>query len=336
MLLFFPLRTTSFAGEKAAAVDEGFPARPIRIIVPYAKGGGLDVASRVVAKYASPHLGQIIEIDNITRGGNVHGYIEAIDAAPDGYTMAAWTNGLVTDALLIKNVPYTYSDVRPLCMFASDPHIIAVDRRFAEEAGINVLEDLFDYTKLHPGVVSIGMGGNWTTHDLMRMKIERIAKVKFNRIPFLGGALALKAVADGNCNVATPFVSELVGLNESARERILPLAVAYHERIQQFPDVASVPELGYPGMTQSIWRIFALPKDTPDQIIAILENAFRKAIESPDFLDEARALGVNPFFVGSEKLDNFLEKEYKFYLNKSRFWENRANTETPAKGNEEE
>lgn len=304
----------AFGGE----VEAGFPSRPLTIIVPYAKGGGLDVASRLVARHAAPFLGQHVEIENITQGGNVKGYMKAVEAAPDGYTLAAWANGLVTDSLIIKNVPYTHKDVRPLCMFANDPHVIAVGREFADEAGINALEDLFEYARAHPGAVSMGAGGNWTTHDILRLKMERMAKVRFNRIPFLGGAPALEAVANGNCHVATPFVSELLASDK--RDRILPLAIAYHERVEQLPDLPSVPEVGYPGMTQSIWRLFALPKNTPEPIMRILEEAFRQAIESPDFIDEARELGVNPLFMGMDKLESFIDKEYRYYLGKVKSW----------------
>lgn len=309
---------TAMSRVEAGEVEKGFPSKPLKIIVPYAKGGGLDVSSRIMAKYAAPILGEMIDVENITQGGNVRGYLKAIQSDPDGYTLSAWGNGLVTDSILIKNAPYSYHDVKPLCLFANDPHIIVVSKEFAEDAGINALEDLFEYARLHPGIVSIGVGGNWTTHDFMRMKMERIAKVKFNRIPFLGGAPALQAAANGNCHVATPFVSELLGLQD--KDKVIPLAVAYHDRIAQFPALASVPEVGYPGMTQSIWRVLALPKDTPEPIVQILESAFQQVIENPDFIDEARSLGVNPFFMGSEKLSSFLEKEFRFYSLKARNW----------------
>lgn len=307
-------------------LESGYPSHPISIIVPYSEGGGMDIAARLIAKYAAPNLGQNIEVHNITLGGNVRGYQEAVKAAPDGYTLAAWANGLVTDTLLVKTAPYRYTDVKPICMFANDPHVIVIDKAFADETGITVLEDLFEYAREHPGALAIGMGGNWTTHDFMRMKMERIAGIKFNRIPFLGGKPALQAVANGNCQVATPFVSELLGLSD--KRNILPLAVAYSVRIPQYPDLASVSELGYPGMTQSIWRVLALPKKTPETVKRQLESAFRRVFENPEFHEEAELLGVNPYFMESDKLELFLEREFRFYSQKLRSWAGGSPTPT--------
>lgn len=300
----------------AVESDPGYPSHSVSIIVPYSEGGGMDIAARLLAKYAAPNLGQTLDIKNVTLGGNVRGYEMAIGADPDGYTLAAWANGLITDSLLVKAAAYRYSDVKPVCMFANDPHIIVVEKSFAGESGISTLEDLFEYAREHPGVVSIGMGGNWTTHDFMRVKMERIGKVRFNRIPFLGGRPALQAVANGTCQVATPFVSELLGLSD--RENVLPLAVAYPVRVSQYPDLASVVELGYPGMTQSMWRILALPKRAPERVKRRLEDAFRRVFENPEFIDEAELLGVNPFFMESDKLELFLEREFRFYSQKVR------------------
>lgn len=316
--LSFTIIYTVAACALSAEFEPGYPSRPISIIVPYSEGGGMDIAARLIAKYAAPNLGQNIEVENIPHGGNVRGYQQAVEAPPDGYTLAAWANGLITDSLLVKTAPYRYTDVKPVCMFANDPHIIVVEKNFAREAGIEVLEDLFAYAREHPGIVSIGMGGNWTTHDFMRIKMERIGRVAFNRIPFLGGRPALQAVASGTCQIATPFVSELIGFAD--RRNLVPLAVAYSERVPQFPELASVAELGYPGMTQSIWRILALPKHTPEPIKRQLESGVRRAFENPEFIDEAESLGVNPFFMESDKLELFLEREFRFYSHKVRTW----------------
>jgi Uncharacterized protein conserved in bacteria len=303
------------AGESLAS---SYPSKPIRIIVPYAAGGGMDIATRLLARYAEMELGQNIVVENITKGGNVAGYLEGIGASPDGYTLLAWGINLVTDELIVKSAPYTYKDVLPLCLFADDPEAIVVEAEFARENDIATLEDLFAYVRANSGTVTIGMGGNWTAHDFLRLKMEAQTDVKFNRMPFLGGKPALQAAATGNCNVALPFISELLGLENA--DGVVPLAVAYDERVPQLPDVPSVGEAGYPGMTQSIWRVLSLPNGTPDGVVSVLENAFRKAIANPGLREEARALGINPVFRSSVGLGTFLEREHAFYLVKAREW----------------
>lgn len=303
------------AGESMAP---SYPSKPMRIIVPYAAGGGMDIATRLLARYAETELGQNIVVDNITKGGNVAGYLEGIGAPPDGYTLLAWGNGLVTDELIVKNAPYTYEDVMPVCMFADDPEAIVVDAEFARENGIVTLEDLFAHVRANPGAVTIGVGGNWTVHDFLRLKMEARAGVKFNRMPFLGGKPALQAAATGNCNVAMPFISELLALDNM--DGVIPLAVAYDARLPQLPDVPSVGEAGYPGMTQSIWRIISLPKGTPENIAFTLENAFRRAAANPGLREEARKLGINIVFISSAGLGPFLARERASYLEKTREW----------------
>ncbi len=302
----------------AAEPTDAFPSRPVEIIVPFAAGGGLDVATRLLAKYAEPHLGQRITVVNKTRGGNLAGNREGIAADPDGYTLLAWGMGLVTDELIIKNVPYTYQDVVPVCTYADDPEVIVVQTRFARDHGIASLDDLLAYVRDNPEQVTIGMGGNWTAHDFLRLKIQTSAGVVFNRMPFLGGAPAIKATAEGNCNVALPYVSELIPYLGS--DEVTPLAVAYTERINQLPDVPTTVELGYPDVVQTIWRVLTAPKNTPTAIVRRLEAAFRKAIATPGLRREAATLGVNPVFRGSASTRDFLRKEHDFYAEKTVEW----------------
>lgn len=314
VLLLFLLCCRARAGEDASL----YPSRPVEIIVPFAAGGGMDVAARLIAKYAEPVLGQQISVVNRTRGGNIEGNSEGIAAVPDGYTLLAWGNGLVTDQLIVKSASYTHNDVMPVCMFGSAPEVIVVEAEFARDNGIATLEDLFEHARANPGQITIGMGGNWTTHDFLRLKMEVQADVSFNRMPFLGGAPALKATAEGNCNVAVPFISELMPYADS--DAIVPLAVAFERRVSQFPEVPTTAELGYPDMTQSIWRVFSVPLGTSPAIVRRLESAFWRVLVNPEFRGEAEAIGVIPQFMNAEETRDFIEREYQFYAERTQEW----------------
>lgn len=323
LAVVFAMALWAVSPARSADKPDDFPARQLQIIVPFAQGGGLDVATRVLARHAEPELGQSIVIVNKTQGGNIQGNLDAMRADPDGYTLGAWGSGLATDELLIRNVPYAHTDVQPICVFANDPGIITVGRQFADEHGIATLEDLVGHVRDNPGLVTMGMGGNWTTHDFLRVKLEGAAGIKFNRMPFLGGALAIRATAEGNCNVATPFMSELLPWLES--DRVVPLAVAYNQRLPQIPDVPTTAEAGFPGLTQSIWRVLTVPKGTPEEVVRRLESVFRKASHSREYLAEARELGVNPMFGGVEYTERFVQYEYEYYLLKTEEWGIRVN-----------
>lgn len=148
--------------------------------------------------------------------------------------------------------------------------------------------------------------------------MEARAGVKFNRMPFLGGAPALEAAAAGNCDAALPVVPEILGLKK--RDGAAPLAVAHGTRVQHLPDVPGVAELGFPEMTQSVWRVLTLPKETPSWIARRLEEAFRRAMLGREFIEEAAASGINPVFMNAADLAAFLEREYAFYLEKTTEW----------------
>ncbi|MCD7898035.1 MAG: tripartite tricarboxylate transporter substrate binding protein [Planctomycetaceae bacterium] len=310
--LLFCLCVSLLARPAVAADDQPvyYPEKTVTIIVPFAAGGGLDLSVRLLAKYAAPKLGVPVEVVNLTRGGNIRGNMEGIQAYPDGYTLLAWGSGLFTDDLLVRNAPYTYEDVEPVCGFMNDPEIFVADRIFAERRGVATFTQLLDYVRDNPGQVTIGMGGNWTAHDLFRLRIERVADVRFNRMPFLGGRLALEAVAKGNANVANCFAAELVGLPDRMRENVLPLAVASEEPLPILPDVPSVVELGYPNMAQSMWRMITAPRGTDPAIVAKLESVVREVLQNPMFHEEATRMGFFPVFMGADEMAVYLKESH--------------------------
>lgn len=286
----------------------GYPSKPIQVIVPFSAGGGLDLSIRLLATYAEPELGQRIDILNMTRGGNIQGNLHAVRAAPDGYVLGCWGMGLVTDELIIRNCPYTHNDVIPLCMYSNDPHVIVVNAAFARERHIFTLRDLVEYVRRHPGKVMFGMGGNWTSHDFVRIKIEESTGITFVRLPFLGGAPALAAAAEGNCDVATPFIAEFLPLARS--DKVIALAVTHPERLAVLPDVPTTAEAGYPDLVHSMWRVITVPKHTPQELVTYLASVFQRAVAHPEYANAAREMGINTEFKGPEELPGFVEAEF--------------------------
>ncbi len=296
----------------------GFPDREMTLIVPFAAGGGMDICARILAKYMTEEMGQPVRVVNRTDGGNIKGNLSGVEAPPDGYTLTFWGRGLVTDQLIIKDVPYTYEDVLPICLVAQDPHVITVRRDMAERAGIANLEDLFAYVRQHPMEVTFGLGGNWTTHDLLRVKMERQAGVKFNRMPFLGGALALQAALAGNCDVVVPMLAEIVPVADS--RAILPLAVSFNARQAVLADVPTVAEAGYPDLVETVWRVISAPRETPPDIVAYLESVIGKVSELPEYQAETAAAGVNSYFLGHDETVQFVADQYGYYLRATEEW----------------
>ncbi len=305
---------TAVAAEKPA----NYPAKPVEVIVSFAAGGGLDTTIRVIAKHAEPILGQRIVVSNKTGGGNIQGNVEAMKARPDGYVLGTWGNGLVTDQLLLKGIPYVYTDVQAVCMVGNDPNVIAISKKWAEEKNVKTFQDLMRYAKEHDGKITFGAGGNWTPHDFLRIKMEEAGGFKFNRMPFAGGAPAMQAVAGGSCDVASPFLPEIMSLMDS--DLLLPLAVASEKRVAQLPDVPTTAECGYPQIVQGVWRLISVPKKTPKPVVDYLASVFEQTLASPDFKADADKLGINPVFMNTEQVNAFIEQEFVYFAKKTEEW----------------
>ena len=303
-----------FAAEKPA----NYPAKPIEMIISFNAGGGMDTTFRVIAKYAEQLLGQRVVVSNKPGGGNIQGNVEAMKARPDGYVLGTWGNGLVTDQLLLKGIPYVYTDVQPVCMVGIDPNVLAVGAKWAAENNIKTLQDLMKYAKENDGKVSFGAGGNWTPHDFFRIKIEDAGGFKFKRMPFSGGAPAMQSVAGGSCDVASPFLPEILNMIDSGL--LLPLAVGSESRVAQLPDVPTVGECGYAGAEQGIWRLVSVPKATPKPIVDYLASVFEQVLANPEFKEEAKKIGVNPVFIGPDKVAAFIDDEFKYFEKKTEEW----------------
>lgn len=302
----------------SADAPSGYPGRPVEVIVPFAAGGGMDKTARILAKYAAKRLGNRMDVVNLTAGGNIQGKTTAINAAPDGYTLCFWSNGLVTDELLVRNATYTHEDVQPVCMVAYDPHVIVVGKVFAEHTGVRTFADLVEFMRANPGRVTFGVGGNWTSHDFVRVKIEAAAGVKFARMPFLGGGPALQATASGNCDVATPIAPEYIDNPDAAN--VIPLAVTYRNRMRRLPDVPSVSDLELPGLEQVLWKVIAVPKETPKPIVDYLARTFDDTMRDPEFASEAYDSGITVVRMFGEELRQFIASEYELYGRLTEEW----------------
>ena len=286
--------------------DLDYPKKPVEIIVPYDAGGGQDIAARTFAKYLEENLGQRVIVQNVTGGGGVVGHTEIADADPDGYTIGIIHTFTAVDQFTLEGIPYTEKDFLPVAMIAADPHVLVAK----QDLGIDNFNDFIDHVKSNPGAVTIGMGGPWNGHDFFRINLENATDTQFERVVFQGGAPALTAVAGGNIDSATPFVAEAMAQVDVGS--VVPLAVTSDERSNLLPDVPTVKEMGY-DVTQYMWRGFAVPAETPMEIVEYLEDAFTKTFENPEYQEEAEQAGISLSFKGHEEFQEYYSEEFEKY-----------------------
>ena len=278
----------------AAAQTETFPARPIKLLVPYAAGGGTDAIARLVAQSVSEELGQSVVIENNGHaGGNIATH-QAATAAPDGYTVLMANQGpMVVNPHLFKSVkidPLKAFD--PVTLIASAPLLVVV----RTDSGFKSLADLVASAKQKAGKLTYGSAGNGSASHLATVLFEQQAGFRAVHIPYRGAGPAINDLLGGQLDFMITTVPSILGQIEG--KLLTPLAVTSTERAAIFPDLPSVAESGWPSYSAAAWYGFAVPKGTSPERIEILRAATVKAINSSVLKDRLAKEGTVP--IGSE------------------------------------
>ncbi|MCH3918270.1 MAG: tripartite tricarboxylate transporter substrate binding protein [Spirochaetia bacterium] len=289
-----------------AEVDHSYPTKPVKIVVPYGAGGGSDITIRLLAKYMEPTLGQNIVIQNVSGGSGTIGWTQVSEAKPDGYTLSYGDCLMSNGQLLFKGITYDNTSFTPIAMYANDPHIIVASKN----SGITSFQQLVEYVKQHPGQVTFGLGGAWTSHDFLRLSLEEATGISFKRMVFQSGALAVTAVAGGNCMVAVPFVSEALAQIEAGN--VIPLAVSSAKRIDVAPQIPTIKECGV-DYTHTMWRGIIAPAGLPDNIIHAVDTAIGKAFDNPEYVKAAKNAGSFPEYMGYDQFHDYFNQNHETY-----------------------
>jgi tripartite-type tricarboxylate transporter receptor subunit TctC len=293
------------AGVECGEAKLNYPVKPIEMIVAYPAGGGQDVNMRILAKHVEKYARVRVVVINKVGGGGVVGTTEMARAKPDGYTLGTLHTGAVTDELTIKGLPYTHKSFIPVMRVGADPHLLVIRNSLNMD-----FKQFIEFVKKSPGKVAIGVGGTWTTHDFLRVKMEKGIGLQFLRTPFQGGAPAVQAVAGGHIDCSTPLLPE--GLPSIEGKLVTPIANSGSERSPAVPNIPTIKELGY-NIVETIWRGISVPPGTPGEVITFLEDAFVKACQDPDFQKDLRKAGGTPSCMNRKEFTKFYQEEFASY-----------------------
>lgn len=278
----------AFAPSLAEA--QKYPTRSIRLLVPYAAGGGTDAIARLVANGASEKIGQIIVIENNgAAGGNVATQ-QAASAAPDGYTVLMANQGpMVVNPHIFKNMkvdPLTAFD--PVTLIAAAPLVLVVpnDLKFKS------IRELIDYAQKNPGKLTYGSAGNGSASHLATVLLGHIAKVDMLHVPYRGAGPALNDLLGGRTDFMITTLPSVIGLIDGSQMR--PLAVTTKARTKKFPDVPSISESGWDAYEATAWYGFVVPKGTPKEINAKLRDATIETITKGIVRERLEGEGAEP------------------------------------------
>jgi len=281
-----------------------FPAKPVRIIVPFPAGGPSDLLTRMMAPRLTEIWGQQITVDNRPGAGTIIGTELGAKAAPDGYTITLVSTGHATNPGLHSKLPYdTLADFAPVTLGTTLPMVIVAHPSFAA----HTFKEFIALAKTHPGEIGFATSGNGTTGHLGGELLKSVAHVNLIHIPYKGSAPAIADVLGGQ--VATTFDGLPAGLPHVQAGKLNALAVMSTERSPLLPNLVTIAESGYPGFSADSWFGFVVPAKTPPAIVKQLNADMVKVVKLPEIRDRLIAMGYRPIANTSEEFDAFIRAE---------------------------
>ncbi len=255
------------------AAGAQYPQRSITLIVPFAAGGPTDTIGRLLAERMSKSLGQTIVVENVAGAGGIIANNRVKQAAPDGYTLAIGHLGTHVLAPAVQQLEVDYvSDFEPIGLVATNPQVI-VSRNDVPAKDLN---GLIAHVKANPGKVSYGTGGPGTPSHVMAVYFGTQVGSPLNIVHYKGAGPAMQDVIAGHVDLSFDQAVTALGLVKAGRVR--GYAVTAKARLASAPDIPTVDEAGLPGFYMSIWHALWVPRGTPREVTAKLNEALREAL----------------------------------------------------------
>jgi tripartite-type tricarboxylate transporter receptor subunit TctC len=259
-----------------AAAQPAYPKGPVRMIVPFPAGGGVDAAGRILAQALSENIGKPFVIEN--RGGangNI-GTEAAAHATPDGHTLLFTGAGLVTNPSLYKKVPYDpVKDFEPVSLMALGPNILAVHPSLP----VHSVRELIAAAKTRPGEIGFAGAGSGSTPHLAGELFNSMAGVQMVHVPYRGSGPAMIGLLAGDAPVM--FIPAISAGPHVAGGKLRALAVTSRERLAAFPELPTVAESGLPGYESAQWYGLLAPAGTPPEVLDFLNARIAAIMRTP-------------------------------------------------------
>ena len=287
-----------------AGAQAPWPARPVRIVVPFAPGGTTDISARIVAEHLAKALGQPVVVDNKAGAGGNIGAAEVAKAAADGYTLLMGTPGTqAINPFIYKSMPYdARRDLIPVSFVVRVPNVLVVNPSVKARS----VAELVALARSRPGALNYGSPGNGTTGHLSNELLKGMANVFVTHLPYRGSGPMLQDLAAGNLDLAIDNLPSAMPLIKSGR--LIALGVTSSEPNPALPDVPPVART-IPGYTAESWFVLVAPAGTPAAIVNRLSSEVDRIIRQPDVAERLASLGAAPVGGTPEQLGRFIAAE---------------------------
>lgn len=281
-----------------------YPAKSVRLIVPYAPGGGVDIVARALGQELTKRLGQQIVIENKTGAGGNIGSDAVAKATPDGYTVLIASPANAVNPSLYAKMPFNpVRDLTPVALIATVPTILLASPTLP----VKTVKELVALAKAKPGTLNFGSGGSGTTEHLAGEMLNAQTGIDLLHVPYKGGAAVLPDLISGQISLF--FVNQLFALPYVKAGTVKALGVASDERSAALPDVPTFAEAGFTDFRVSVWYGIMAPAGTPKEIITHLNREIVAALASPEMKERLQSMSAKPLPGTPEQFAAFFADE---------------------------
>ena len=289
----------------ASAGAQGFPAKPIRVVIPFVAGGSSDIVGRAIAAKFQELLGQPGVVENRPGANGAIAAEFVAKAAPDGYTLLVGSIGVFSiNAALFKDLRYhPVRDFAPITLAVTTPNVLVAK----PELKVGSLKELVEFAKKNPGRLSYCSSGTGSSDHLTAELLKQMSGTFAVHVPYRGGAACQTDLMGNQVDYSFQNLGAVTSYIKSGRMKAF--AVTAKGRHPQLPDVPSVGEAGFPDLVVTSWQAAAAPAKTPRDVVARLNQAAVKALRSPDVAERMTQIGFDVIASTPEEFGSFMKEE---------------------------
>ena len=298
------LLATALSAGAPALPAQGYPERPVRMIVPYSAGGATDIVSRILAQKLPELFGQQVVVDNRPGAGSLIGTDIAAKALPDGYTLLSIGSPHVILPHLHKKLPYdALKDFTPIMQYGDQPYALTVH----PSLGVSSVKELIALAQKQPGKINYASSGNGGAQHLFAAMFVSMAKIDMVHIPYKGSGPARADLLGGQVKVGCLGIASVLSNHKAGQVRII--AVTSSKRSHELPDIPSIAET-VPGYDASLWQGLLAPRATPRAVIDRILRDMTKLLQMPDVQVAFERAGTYPVATNPKAFGELLKTDF--------------------------
>ena len=283
-----------------------YPSKPVKIVIPYVAGGGIDVVGRLIAQKLTSSLGQNHIVEHIGGAGGLIGTNFVAKAAPDGYTLLMTSSAHTTIPSLTKEKSYDpIKDFIPVSLVAwSVGHVLAVH----PNVPFNSLLELINFARVNPGKLRYGSGGKGSFTQFAAENFNLMAGIRIDHVPYKGGGQAIVDCIAGHIEIC--FIPATAALTHVKSKQLKPLGITATSRWSEMPTTPTIDEAGVTGFNYVTWYGLFLPAKTPPAIVQKTTYEIQKLMNDPEVKKTLKDQGLQLVTTNSEEFQSIVAKEY--------------------------